>query len=100
MCPTQYLRIRDGDSLASELIAEYIGGTEEIARKVISAESQILLEFYSNELSMIGDSCKGGFLIHAMQLRKSARRPSSLRICNRFLFYSRISSKFDDYCDE
>lgn len=70
ICPSQYLRIRDGDSLAADLIAEYIGGTDKVTQSVISSESQILLEFYSNELSTLGESCKGGFLTHAQQIRK------------------------------
>lgn len=64
------MRIRDGDSLAADLIAEYIGGTDKVTQSVISSESQILLEFYSNELSTLGESCKGGFLTHAQQIRK------------------------------
>ncbi|KAJ6635680.1 Hemicentin-1, partial [Pseudolycoriella hygida] len=69
ICPSQYLRIRDGDSLAADLIAEYIGGTDKLTQSVISSESQILLEFYSNELSTLGESCKGGFLTHAQQIQ-------------------------------
>ncbi|KAG4070637.1 hypothetical protein HA402_013557 [Bradysia odoriphaga] len=72
ICPSQYLRIRDGDSLAAELIAEYIGGNDKPTQAVISTESQILLEFYSNELSTLGESCKGGFLTHAQQIREYA----------------------------
>lgn len=71
ICPSQYLRIRDGDSLAADLIAEYIGGTDKLTQSVISSESQILVEFYSNELSTLGESCKGGFLTHAQQIRKN-----------------------------
>lgn len=70
ICSSQYLRIRDGDSLASELIAEFIGGNNKLIKTIVSSESQILLEFYSNDLSTLGDSCKGGFLIHAEQIRK------------------------------
>lgn len=71
VCTSQYLRIRDGDSLASELIAEYIGGNDDqLSKSIISAESQLLLEFYSNDLSTLDESCRGGFLIHAQQIRK------------------------------
>lgn len=70
ICPTQYLKIRDGDSLASDLIAEYIGGNDNFVKSIISTESQVLIEFYSNELSTIGESCKGGFLSHAQQISK------------------------------
>lgn len=78
-CGTQYVRIRDGDSLASELIAEYVGGSEwttnsgapqrqrQRSAAVLASQSQILLEFYTNDLAVLGDECKGGFLIHAQQ---------------------------------
>lgn len=83
-CSTQYVRIRDGDSLASELIAEYVGGSqwnggrsEQQPKKqqqqrdaVVASQSQILLEFYTNDLAVLGDECKGGFLIHAQQTGK------------------------------
>lgn len=35
---------------------------------IVSSDSKLLLEFYSNELSTIGQSCKGGFLTHAQQI--------------------------------
>lgn len=67
-CPTQWLKIRDGDSLSSELIAEYIGGNGNFPEAIISTESQILLEFFSDELSTLGQLCGGGFLAHAQQI--------------------------------
>lgn len=70
ICSTQYVRIRDGDSLAAELVAEYVGGVPKPSEPVISTGSKLLLEFYSNELSTVGESCKGGFLTHAQQIRK------------------------------
>lgn len=70
ICSTQYIRIRDGDSLAAELIAEYIGGYTVQYEAIISTGSKLLLEFYSNELSTVGESCKGGFLAHPQQIRK------------------------------
>lgn len=70
ICSTQYIRIRDGDSLAAELVAEYIGGSGKNSESIVSSDSKLLLEFYSNELSTIGESCKGGFLTHAQQIRK------------------------------
>lgn len=70
VCSTQYLKIRDGDSLAADLLAQYIGGSANRIEAITSTSSKILLEFYSNELSTIGESCKGGFLTHARQIRK------------------------------
>lgn len=71
ICSTQYIRIRDGDSLAAELIAQFSGGSAKDSKAIISSGTLLLIEFYSNELSMIGQSCGGGFLTHAQQIRKS-----------------------------
>lgn len=70
LCSTQYIRIRNGDSLAAELIAEFSGGSAKNSEPITSSGSRLLLEFFSNELSTIGHSCKGGFLTHAQQIRK------------------------------
>lgn len=70
MCSDQYVRVRDGDSLLSELVGEYVGGTSKTNEAILSSNSKLLLEFYSNELSTIGESCKGGFLTHAQQFRE------------------------------
>lgn len=70
MCPTQYFKIRDGDSLGSELIAENYGGTPMRSDLVVSNDSKMLLEFFSDDFTTIGESCKGGFLVHTQQVRK------------------------------
>lgn len=70
ICADQYVRVRDGDSLLSELVGEYVGGTTKITAPILSSDSKLLLEFYSNELSTIGESCKGGFLTHVQQFRE------------------------------
>lgn len=70
ICSTQYVRIRDGDSLAKDLLAEFIGGSPRGTEPIVSSGAFMLLEFYSNELSTIEHSCRGGFLSHAQQIRK------------------------------
>lgn len=70
ICSTQYVRIRNGDSLAAELLAELSGGSAKNSEPIISSGNRLLLEFYSNELSMMKHSCKGGFLTHAQQIRR------------------------------
>ena len=67
-CNTQWLKIRDGDSLASDLILEYIGGTANNPKEILSTKPQMLLEFYSSERLTKDDSCEGGFLGHAQQI--------------------------------
>lgn len=70
ICSDQYIRVRDGDSLAAELVGEFVGGSAKSTDAIVSSDSKLLLEFYSNELSTIGQSCKGAFLTHAQQIRK------------------------------
>lgn len=67
-CISQSLKLRDGDSLSSEMIAEYNGGSEH-TDTVVSTSSQMLLEFFSDELESMGETCGGGFLGHAQQIR-------------------------------
>ncbi|XP_055696759.1 uncharacterized protein LOC129797908 isoform X1 [Phlebotomus papatasi] len=67
-CATQYLKIRDGDSLSSELIGEFIGGYTRVPDSATSSGSQMLLEFLSDELASMGESCGGGFLAHVQQI--------------------------------
>lgn len=70
ICSSQYIRIRNGDSMAAEVIAEFGGGSTKNFEPIISSSTRLLIEFYSHELSMIEHSCKGGFLVHAQQIRK------------------------------
>lgn len=49
------------------MLAEYVGGMRNLTKSIISSDTQILLEFFSNELSTVDDACKGGFLLHAVQ---------------------------------
>lgn len=70
-CSNQFLKIRDGDTLQSDLIGEYIGGMENKLSQIESSSSQILIEFYSENLSDLDHGlCGGGFLGHAMQICK------------------------------
>lgn len=88
MCSDQYVRVRDGDSLLSELVGEYVGGTSKTNEAILSSNSKLLLEFFSNELSTIGDSCKGSFLTHAQQFGEYiSALAMATRIWFLFLFF-------------
>lgn len=67
-CTTQWLKVRDGDSLTSELIGYFVGGNPEHPGSIVSIGSQILVEFFSDELETTGQACGGGFLAHAQQM--------------------------------
>lgn len=97
------MKIRDGDSLASELIFDYIGGYDKATKKtvIMSSESQTLIEFYSNELSMIDDSCKGGFLTHAHQIRKNVFKINvffRFFLFNNFNFIAQMKNMIKQIC--
>lgn len=69
-CTAQYLKMRDGDSMGAPLIVEYEGGSIEPPHQevAVSTNSQILIEFFSDELAVMGESCGGGFLVHVQQI--------------------------------
>lgn len=67
-CSNQYLKIRNGDDLQSDLIGEYVGGMENKLDLLESTGSELLLEFKSEDLSHMDHGlCGGGFLAHAYQ---------------------------------
>lgn len=68
-CSTQYVKIRDGDSLGSDLIFQNNGGTNFRSENVTSSGNQVLVEFFSDEIASIDGSCNGGFLAHVEQKR-------------------------------
>jgi hypothetical protein len=72
-CQGQYARIRDGDSLIDELIADFGPNKKEpITGQIVSTGSRILFEFYNEERLANSDpgACLAGFLAHLTVARK------------------------------
>ena len=70
-CPGQYLRARNGDSLSAELLADIAcDKNAPVSGTVVTSESNLLLEFFSDETTAAGESCIGGFLAHASTFRE------------------------------
>lgn len=70
-CPGQYLRVRDGDSLSADLLTDIAFDKSTPATGTIFSSGQnLLLEFFSDELTASGGSCVGGFLGHASMFGK------------------------------
>ncbi|XP_032671721.1 uncharacterized protein LOC116844362 isoform X3 [Odontomachus brunneus] len=70
-CPGQYFRARDGDSLSADLLTDIAFDKSAPATGTIFSSGQnLLLEFFSDELTASGDSCVGGFLGHASMFHK------------------------------
>ncbi|XP_076667643.1 thrombospondin-1 like protein golden goal [Andrena cerasifolii] len=71
-CPGQYFRVRDGNSLNADLLTDVASDKmEHRVKTLISSGSNLLLEFFSDELTASGDACIGGFLAHAAVLEIS-----------------------------
>lgn len=69
-CDKQWLKVRDGDSLASTLVAHLSAESQNTARPVraVATGHSLLLEFFSEVHPDNGLDCKGGFLAHAQQM--------------------------------
>ncbi|XP_012143338.2 thrombospondin-1 like protein golden goal isoform X1 [Megachile rotundata] len=70
-CPGQYFRVRDGNSLNADLLIDVASDKIQHPKKtLISSGQNLLLEFFSDELTASGDACIGGYLAHAAVLDK------------------------------
>lgn len=68
-CASQWLKVRDGDSMTSNLLAQ-LAGVPSLPYHIVSSGPCLLLEFFSDEMAAAGQECWGGFLAHAQQLGK------------------------------
>ncbi|KAL7287439.1 hypothetical protein TKK_0018546 [Trichogramma kaykai] len=75
-CQGQYARVRDGDLLIDELLADIASDKKEPASgQIQSSGPRLLLEFYSQESLSTDDdhqACLAGFLVHVSVIPKSA----------------------------
>ncbi|OAD56642.1 SCO-spondin [Eufriesea mexicana] len=70
-CPGQYFRVRDGNSLNANLLIDIASDKMKFStRTLISSGQNLLLEFFTDELTASGDACIGGFLAHAAVIEK------------------------------
>ncbi|XP_076298910.1 thrombospondin-1 like protein golden goal isoform X3 [Lasioglossum baleicum] len=81
-CPGQYFRVRDGNSLNADLLTDVASDKIQLTSKtLISTGENLLLEFFSDELTASGDACIGGFLAHAAILdKKFLKRNGSITV--------------------
>ncbi|XP_066582387.1 uncharacterized protein gogo [Prorops nasuta] len=78
-CPGQYFRARDGDSLNADLLIDIaFDKNVQNSGTIFSTNENLLLEFFSDEVTATGESCIGGFLAHATTLHNSFMRNSTL----------------------
>lgn len=84
-CETQWLKVRDGDSLAATLVAHITSDTppaSSVPVHVRSTGAHLLIEFFSGPepgssgitntaaIAAAAAECRGGFLAHAQQIGK------------------------------
>ncbi|XP_076233758.1 thrombospondin-1 like protein golden goal isoform X2 [Calliopsis andreniformis] len=70
-CPGQYFRVRDGNSLNADLLADVASDKmQHITKTLMSSGPNLLVEFFSDELTASGNACIGGFLAHVAILDK------------------------------
>lgn len=77
-CQGQYVRVRNGDSLNDELLADVAAERKEPETgKVVTTGHSLLLEFFNEEKSQQQQSdssesglCLAGFLAHVSMMRK------------------------------
>lgn len=61
-CSDQWIRLRDGDSTASNLLA-HLEGTPDFINPIISTGPNILVEFFSDIAALSNGDCFGGFFV-------------------------------------
>lgn len=75
-CGNQWLKIRDGNALSSNLLADLSGVYDTSTSVINSTGPNLLLEYFSDENSSARQICGGGFLAHASQI--STQRVNSI----------------------
>lgn len=69
-CEKQYLKIRDGDSVSSNLLSEKLPGNQNFSAPVTSTGPKILIEMFSEKKISVDSVCSGGFLAHVELIGK------------------------------
>lgn len=59
-CTNQWIKLRDGDSTASNLLA-HLEGTPDFVNPIISTGPYLLIEFFSSLSTLKSGDCFGGF---------------------------------------
>ncbi|KAJ8982276.1 hypothetical protein NQ317_007250 [Molorchus minor] len=78
-CGTQWLKVRDGNSLSSNLLSDLTGAPDTTPSVVNSTGPNLLLEFFSDGNSGV-QICGGGFLAQAMQIRSEKANMSATAV--------------------
>ncbi|XP_056635402.1 uncharacterized protein LOC130444338 isoform X1 [Diorhabda sublineata] len=70
-CRSQWLKIRDGNALSSNLLAHLSAASNTASLTVNSTGENLLLEFFSADDIDDGEICGGGFIARATQIKIS-----------------------------
>jgi hypothetical protein len=86
-CGTQWLKVRDGSSLSSNLLADLSGAADTTPSVVNSTGSNLLLEFFSDKIVVGGQICGGGFLAHASQISTALEQSKTIVLYSESIFF-------------
>ncbi|ENN80669.1 hypothetical protein YQE_02910, partial [Dendroctonus ponderosae] len=81
-CGNQWLKIRDGRSLSSALLSDLSGQPGTVPSQVNSTGPNLLLEFYSDDITLESQVCDGGFLAEASQMRLIKLNISAVQVAH------------------
>ncbi|KAH0998879.1 hypothetical protein HUJ04_008143, partial [Dendroctonus ponderosae] len=81
-CGNQWLKIRDGSSLSSALLSDLSGQPGTVPSQVNSTGPNLLLEFYSDDITLESQVCDGGFLAEASQMRLIKLNISAVQVAH------------------
>ncbi|ERL95331.1 hypothetical protein D910_12596, partial [Dendroctonus ponderosae] len=81
-CGNQWLKIRDGSSLSSALLSDLSGQPGTVPSQVNSTGPNLLLEFYSDDITLGSQVCDGGFLAEASQIRLIKLNISAVQVAH------------------
>ncbi|XP_053681200.1 uncharacterized protein LOC128732063 [Anopheles nili] len=68
-CDGQWLKIRDGDSVADELLLQFDRATETTNTVAEATGNMLLVEFFSRKTDQYDEACNAGFLGQAEQIK-------------------------------
>jgi len=78
-CTGQWIRLRDGDSTASNLLA-HLEGTPDSTDPIISTGPNLLVEFFSDIAALSNGDCFGGFFVQINRIEGQSNKSYCLYI--------------------
>lgn len=71
-CPNQWIKLRDGDSTASNLLV-HLEGVPDFINPIMTTGKYLLVEFFSNVAVLSNGDCFGGFFAQINRIGQYSR---------------------------